>query len=93
MLDQARADDTRAARERWELLQHLPLLIITAEVGKLTSSFLGAGNTPPRTATDAAHIAVASVPGMDLSITWNCVHIAKRGDCEDARLNLQGTRM
>jgi hypothetical protein len=26
--------------------------------------------------TDAAHIAIAAVHGMDFLVTWNCVHIA-----------------
>jgi hypothetical protein len=29
-----------------------------------------------KAATDAAHIAIATVHGMDFLLTWNCVHIA-----------------
>ena len=29
-----------------------------------------------KAATDAAHIAIAAVHGMDFLLTWNCVHIA-----------------
>ena len=31
---------------------------------------------PRKAATDAAHIAIAAVHGMDFLLTWNCVHIA-----------------
>ena len=31
---------------------------------------------PHKAATDAAHIAIAAVHGMDFLVTWNSVHIA-----------------
>jgi len=31
---------------------------------------------PPKEVTDAFHIAVASVAGMDVLLTWNCCHMA-----------------
>ncbi len=31
---------------------------------------------PEKARTDAAHIAVAAVQGMDFLVTWNCRHIA-----------------
>jgi hypothetical protein len=31
---------------------------------------------PERAATDAAHIAMAVVNGIDYLLTWNCTHIA-----------------
>lgn len=76
VLDEARAGDTRAARERLQLLQHLPLLDITSEVVALTPVFWELARFPRRAATDAAHIAVAAVHGMDFLITCNCFDIA-----------------
>jgi len=76
VLDEAGAGDPVASRERLALLQHLPLLDITPEVTLLASGILKAGAIPCKAATDAAHIAVAAVHGMDFLVTWNCVHIA-----------------
>jgi hypothetical protein len=58
------------------VLQDLPILDITPEVAELASSILSAGKIPRKAATDAAHIAIAAVHGMDFLATWNCVHIA-----------------
>ena len=76
VLDEAMAGDPAAARERLKGLQPLPLLDITPEVEALTSGILASGKIPRKAATDAAHIAIAAVHGMDFLVTWNCVHIA-----------------
>ena len=76
VVDEASAGDPFAAHERLKALQGLPLLDITPEVAELTSGILASGKIPPKAATDAAHIAIAAVHGMDFLVTWNCVHIA-----------------
>ena len=76
VVDEARAGDPDAARERSRVVQDVPLLDITPEVEELTSRILVSGAIPRKAATDAAHIALAAVHGMDFLLTWNCVHIA-----------------
>jgi len=76
VLDEAGAGDPLAARERLKVLQSLPLLDIRPEVAELTSGILASGKIPRKAATDAAHIAIAAVHGMDFLVTWNCAHIA-----------------
>ena len=76
VVDEASAGDPGAARERLKALQDLPLLDITPEVAELASGILASGKIPRRAATDAAHIAIAAVHGMDFLVTWNCVHLA-----------------
>jgi predicted nucleic acid-binding protein len=76
VLDEAGAGDPVAARQRLRALQFLPLLDITLEVAELTSGILASGKIPRNAATDAAHIAIAAVHGMDFLVTWNCAHIA-----------------
>jgi hypothetical protein len=76
VLDEVSAGDPAAARERLKILQPLPMLDITPEVAELASGILTSGTIPRKAATDAAHIAIAAVHGMDFLITWNCVHIA-----------------
>ena len=76
VLDEAGAGDPAAGRERLKAVQSLPLLDITIEVAELAAAFLASGRIPRKAATDAAHIAIAAVHGMDFLVTWNCVHIA-----------------
>lgn len=76
VVDEVSAGDPVAARQRLKAIQHLPLLDITSEVAELASSILASGIIPRKAATDAAHIAVAAVHGMDFLVTRNCVHIA-----------------
>ena len=42
----------------------------------LGTGLLASAVIPRRAATDAAHIAIAAVHGMDFLMTWNCVHLA-----------------
>lgn len=76
VIDEASAGDPVAARERLKIVQPLSLLDITPGVAELASSILASGKIPHKAATDAAHIAIAAVHGMDFLVTWNCVHIA-----------------
>jgi len=76
VLDEAGAGDPAASRERLNVLQSLPLLDIAPEVTVLASALLASGKIPRKAASDAAHIAIAAVHGMDFLVTWNCVHIA-----------------
>lgn len=83
VLDEAGAGDAIAARERLKVLQPFPLLDITPEVSVLASALVASGRIPPKAATDAAHIAITAVHGMDFLITWNCVHIANAAIIKD----------
>lgn len=76
VVDEARAGDPGAARERMKAIQDFPVLDITPEVGVLASGILASGIIPRKAGTDAAHIAIAAVHGMDFLVTWNCVHLA-----------------
>lgn len=76
VIDEVRAGDPAAARERVRIVRDFAILDITPEVGELASAILGAGILPRKAATDAAHIAIAAVHGMDFLLTWNCVHLA-----------------
>jgi predicted nucleic acid-binding protein len=76
VVDEVSAGDPAAVRERLRAIEDLPLLDITPEVEPLASALLEARVLPRKAATDAAHIALSAVHGMDLLVTWNCVHIA-----------------
>jgi predicted nucleic acid-binding protein len=82
VIDEVSAGDPVAARERLKALRELPLLDLTPEVAELASGILAAGKIPRKAATDAAHIAIAAVHGMDFLVTWNCVHIANAANAK-----------
>ena len=75
VLDEAARGDIEAARARLAAIAGLPILAATDEVEALTRRILTTGLIPPRATRDAAHIAFASVYGMDFLLTWNCRHI------------------
>lgn len=76
VLDEAEVGDPDAVKRRMEILADLNELEITNEAESLTEKLLNEGVIPRKAATDAAHIAIAAVNGMDFLLTWNCKHIA-----------------
>lgn len=76
VVDEASAGDPDAARQRMLIVRDFAMLDITPEVGNLASAIPASGVLPRKAATDAAHIAIAAVHGVDFLLTWNCVHIA-----------------
>lgn len=91
VLDEAGSGDPSAARRRLEFLEHLPLLASTVPALELADRLLRECRLPARAATDAVHIALATVHGMDYLLTWNCTHLANaeiipkvRSVCENA---------
>jgi len=76
VLDEAGAGDADAAARRLTLLGSFPLLDATPEALELARALVERGAIPPRKATDAAHIAVATVHHMQFLLTWNCTHLA-----------------
>jgi predicted nucleic acid-binding protein len=68
--------DPDAARARLRLIEDLPVLRITEESRMLADRLFRATTLPDKAASDALHIALAAVNGMDYLLTWNCTHIA-----------------
>lgn len=76
VLDECGEGDSEMASKRLELLEGIPLLDLTADVGALAKELLAKQIIPAKAADDAIHIAVASVHGIDYLVTWNCKHLA-----------------
>lgn len=57
-------------------MHSIELLEPTKAAQELTIQLLTKSNLPDKAANDAAHIALATVHGMDYLLTWNCKHIA-----------------
>ena len=68
--------DADLARQRVEICDNLRLLAISDEAERLAPLLLKAAGMAPNAATDALHVAVAAVHGMDYLLSWNCTHIA-----------------
>jgi len=76
VLDEALEGDAEAVKRRMKLLAGIDELETNEEAVRLTERLLDENAIPQKAATDAAHISVATVHGMDFLLTWNCRHIA-----------------
>ena len=76
VVDECEAGHPEAARRRLEALSGIQLLDPTDDALTLAQELLSAGCIPTKASADAAHIALATVHGMDYLLTWNCAHIA-----------------
>ena len=74
--DEAANGDPEAAADRLRVLSGIPRLEISEAAVGLAKQLLDRRALPQNAADDALHIAVASVHGMDILLTWNCTHIA-----------------
>ncbi len=76
VLDEIAAGEAEMARRRLELMGGTALIEMTEAAEKLAVSILSSGLLPASADGDAAHIALATIHGMDILLTWNCRHIA-----------------
>jgi hypothetical protein len=91
VLNEAREGDGDAATRRLAAAVELSMLTATDAAQALTARLLVAAAMPAKAAIDAAHVAVATIHGMQFLLTWNCAHIANaamrpkiEGVCRDA---------
>ena len=75
VLDEAGRGDPEAASKRLEMLAEISVLEVTSEVERLARRLIDAGLVPASVASDAVHIATASVHRVDFLVTWNFKHI------------------
>jgi predicted nucleic acid-binding protein len=76
VLFEAGRGDAEAASERLHLVEELPVLQITEEARALAERIFRATALPGKAASDAVHLALAAVNGIDFLATWNFTHIA-----------------
>ena len=76
VLLEASGGDPDAARRRLEVLDGIPVLNPLPETDEIALALTERLALPDRALTDAAHIAICVVHGMDYLLTWNCTHIA-----------------
>lgn len=76
VIQEAKLGETDMARQRLALLVDIPRLEMSQEVGEIALKLIQLGLIPRKAASDAIHIAVASVHHMNYIVTWNFKHIA-----------------
>jgi hypothetical protein len=76
VLDEVGRGEPAMAADRLNLIRDVALLDVTTEAGELSRRLLASQIIPAKAASDAVHIAVASVQAMDFLVTWNFKHIA-----------------
>jgi predicted nucleic acid-binding protein len=76
VLDEISAGDDSEVRKRFELVRPLDVLSASPDAEALTTAIMEAGVLPEKAVRDAAHIALATVHGIQYLLTWNCRHLA-----------------
>jgi hypothetical protein len=76
VIDEASAGDGSAAARRLEVLDGITLLEFGEDANALAKLLVLELALPARAESDAVHIALAVVNGLDFLLTWNCTHIA-----------------
>ena len=76
VLQEAGKGDAQAAKERLDAIQNLPVLDISSPSSQTLAALLVAQHgIPQEYAEDALHIAVATMHGLDIVLTWNFSHL------------------
>lgn len=76
VLAEAERGDAEAARARLEILSETRQLSANPAAEELVPVLLRETGLPAKALADMAHIALATVHGMQFLLTWNCRHIA-----------------
>ncbi len=76
VLDEIAAGDESDIRKRLEVAGLLKVIAASPDAEALTAAIVEAGVIPEKAVRDAAHIAVATVHGVQYLLTWNCRHLA-----------------
>jgi hypothetical protein len=75
VIDECNAGDPDAAAERLAIVESVLLLPPNDAGESLTHALIAGRAVPDSEPRDAAHIALASVHGIDFLVTWNFKHI------------------
>jgi hypothetical protein len=76
VVDEAGDGDPTLAAQRLAFLGDIPLLRVTDDAHSLKGELLRRSGIPEKAESDALHIAIAAVHGVEFLTTWNCKHIA-----------------
>ena len=71
-----RAGDEDAAAKRVRAVAGIAVLYASEATEQLAREIMRQARLPSSVGDDVAHVATATVYGMDYLLTWNCAHIA-----------------
>lgn len=95
VIDELNIVENKKLRENLKgLAKGFTILEITDECDKLADKYIGQGIFPKKYKSDALHLAVATVYGVDIFVSWNFKHLIKRKTRLEANLvnSLNGYR-
>ena len=75
VLDEIHRGDAMQAKKRLSAVAQFTKLSKTPRADALTQQLLAAGAVPESAASDAEHIAIATVHGVDYLVSWNHKHL------------------
>jgi len=75
VLDEAARGDPEAAAQRLAAIDGFAVLAATESATALVDALISEGALPAVAIDDAAHVAIATVHGINYLVTWNCRHI------------------
>ena len=73
---EASAGDPQAAKDRLVVIYQLPSLGLTEPALHIADALIAEMALPNVAKSDAQHVGIAAVNGMDFLLTWNCRHLA-----------------
>jgi hypothetical protein len=76
VLKECEAGDPEAAADRLAALTGIPTLAQNTAVEELAAALVESVQLPQKASSDAVHIALSSVHGLEYLLTWNCRHIS-----------------
>lgn len=76
VIGEVASGDADLARQRVDICDDLGLLAVSHDAERLAPLLIRAAGMASNAATDALHVALAAVHGMDYLLSWNCTHIA-----------------
>ncbi len=72
---EAAAGDEQAAQRRLMVLRQLKSLEITEDAVQVQNALIAAGAIPPVAISDALHVGICAVSGVEYLLTWNFKHL------------------
>jgi hypothetical protein len=76
VVQEASGGNPTDAEKRMQLIRPLPILGLRHDVVVLSKDLLKKHLLPLKAQTDALHISLVAIHGMDYLLTWNCKNIA-----------------
>lgn len=71
-----RTPDPKRRKQLLDVIHAIKVLSLTEECRMLAEDYISEGIIPMKYRPDALHIAIATLQGMDVLVTWNMEHMA-----------------